>query len=352
METVQYKCPNCGGELTFNAQKQMFSCEYCMSDFTDEQIKTIFKKNESTNLDDNPNQETRDFEEHTNLYSCPSCGAEIMADENTSATFCYYCHNPVILTGRLSGDYKPGKVIPFKITKEAAIKSFNSWCGSRWFIPKDFKSKQQLEKMTGVYVPFWVADCNSDVRMRAIGKRIRSWTSGNYQFTETKEYSVSRRADVKVSGIPADGASKIPDPLMEAIEPFNYNDCKDFSMSYLSGFIANKYDVDKGKVFPRIRQRVTSACTEILQESAANYSILENKDVHIDILNTDWQYMLLPVWFMTYQYNGKTYSFAVNAQTGKTDGIPPLSYSRLLAFCGILTAVITVLSGLIGGLLL
>ena len=39
MKTVQYKCPNCGGELKFNAEKQLFSCEYCLSDFTEEQVK-------------------------------------------------------------------------------------------------------------------------------------------------------------------------------------------------------------------------------------------------------------------------------------------------------------------------
>ncbi len=352
MKTVQYKCPNCGGELKFNAEKQLFSCEYCLSDFTEEQVKQIFKKNEETDLSEkNADKAVKDFEDHTNLYTCPSCGAEIMAEETTSATFCYYCHNPVILSGRLSGEYKPGRVIPFKVTREAAVDSFKRWCKSKWFIPKDFKSKRQLEKITGVYVPFWIADCKTNAGLNAVGKQIRSWTAGDYRYTETREFAVSRRADIKVKGVPADGASKIPDELMEAIEPFDYKESREFSMSYLSGFIANKYDVDKGKVFPRVRQRVNDACVSVLNESIVNYSIMVGKNVHIDILSTDWQYMLLPVWFMTYKYGGKMYSFAVNAQNGKTDGMPPLSYPRLLSFCGIIAAASAALFGIIGGLL-
>ncbi len=351
MKTVQYKCPNCGGELMFNAQNQMFSCEYCMSSFTDQQIKTIFQNTESMELDETVNEEeVKDFEEHTNLYTCPSCGAEIMADDTTSATFCYYCHNPVILTGRLSGSYKPNKVIPFKVTREAAVESFKKWCRMKWFVPKDFKSQQQLEKMTGVYVPFWVADCKSEASLHALGKMISTWSSGDYRYTKTREFSVSRLADISVSGIPADGASKIPDALMEAIEPFRYEECKDFSMSYLSGFMANKYDVEKGSVFPRIRQRVDTVCSDVLRQSTSQYTALVNRNTHIDILKTNWQYMLLPVWFMTYNYNGEMYSFAVNAQTGKTDGIPPISYPRLFAFCGILALVIAVIFGIIGGI--
>lgn len=349
MDTVQYKCPNCGGDLRFNAEKQDFSCEYCMSSFTEEQIKRIFQKTESENLSDT--KEVKDFEEHTQLYSCPSCGAEIMSEETTAATFCYYCHNPVILKGRLSGNYKPGKVIPFKVTRDSAIGAFKKWCGGKWFVPGGFKSASQLEKMTGVYVPFWIADCKSDARLHAVGKNINTWTSGNYKYTRTKEYSISRRAKIFVKGIPADGASKIPDDLMEAIEPFDYSGCKDFSMSYLSGFMADKYDVDKTKVFPRVKQRSNEACVSMLNGSISGYSVVENKNVHIDVLKTDWQYMLLPVWFMTYKYQDEVYSFAVNAQTGKTDGILPLSYPKLLGFCGILAAATAILCTIIGGLM-
>lgn len=346
METVQYKCPNCGGNLEFKADKQGFGCEYCLSFFTEEEIKEIFDKNESMKLDENVienEQQKHDFEEHTNLYSCPNCGAEIISEDTTSATFCYYCHNPVILSGRLSGDFKPSKIIAFQIDKNKAEELFKEWCRKKWFLPNDFKSSSQLEKMSGVYVPFWIADCNIKANMNAIGKKIRTWSSGDYQYTETSEFALVRRASVAMEGIPADGSSKIEDQLMEAIEPFNYQEIKPFSMSFLSGFFADKYDVDKGQVFPRIKNRAVNGCDMLLRSTMKEYSSISVSNSDINILQTNWNYMLLPVWFMTYKYRDKQYSFAINGQTGKLAGIPPLSIAKLLGFCGCLAGLLTLI---------
>ena len=352
MEAVQYKCPNCGGELQFKPDKQLFGCDYCFSTFTEEDIKEVCAKNENKSLDENVEQEQNEFAEHTNVYHCGSCGAEIISEENTSATFCYYCHEPVILSGRLSGNYRPNRVIGFKITRDKAEEQFKDWCWKKWFIPSDFKTDKQLEKMTGLYVPFWLADCDIKADYRGIGKKTRSWRSGNYRYTETKEYEIIRKADITMQGIPADGASKIEDKLMEAIEPFNYNDAKDFSMSYLSGFYADKYDVEKKDMFPRIRQRAEDGAEKVIKASVSGYSSVMKSSDNYNIVNTDWEYMLLPVWFMTYKYNDKVYSFALNGQTGKIAGTPPFAKGKCALFCGILgvaTTIITMLGGYLFG---
>lgn len=352
METIQYKCPNCGGELQYKADKQKFGCDYCLSEFTDEEIKQIFSETENTDLSQNVDETVEDDGfSNGNLYSCSSCGAEIMSDGNTAATFCVYCHCPVILKGRLSGDYRPSKVIPFSITREKALETFKETIGKKKFTPTDFQSDQTLEKMTGLYVPFWLADCKVKADMDAIGKHIRTWRSGNYRYTETKEYAVSRNADITFNGVPADGASKIDDALMDAIEPFDYNKIEDFSMSYLSGFLADRYDVNKGDVFPRIRQKVDDGSRNILRNSITGYSSVSVSRFNNNIMNTNWNYALLPVWFMTYNYQGKMYEFAVNGQTGKLVGNPPLSVKKLVAFGIGLAVVIAVLFG-IGGMLL
>lgn len=353
MEAVQYKCPNCGGDLKFDPAKQMFACEYCMSQFNEAEVKAACQRNEQINLD--KSQEEKDeetaFAEGTNLYSCASCGAQIISDANTAATFCYYCHNPVILQGRLSGEYKPNKVIAFQIDRETALRSFKTWCKKRWFVPSGFKQDQQLEKMTGLYVPFWVADCNVHADMYALGKKTRSWTSGNYRYTETKEFDIHRRATVDFDGIPADGSAKIEDQLMEAIEPFNYQEARPFTMSYLSGFLADKYDVDKAAIFPRIRNRAVQGSDSLLRSTMQGYSSINVRSSATNVLRTDWQYLLMPVWFLTFQYKGKTYEFAINGQTGKQAGTPPLCVSKVLGFCAAIAAAVTVL-GTLGGYLL
>ena len=350
MEAIQYKCPNCGGELKFDPGKQQFGCEYCRSLFSEAEIKQVCKENEETDLSRSPEelQQEQEFAEHSNLYECGSCGAQIVADDNTTAAFCYYCHNPVILKGRLSGEYKPGKVLPFKITKEEALHIFSGWCKKRWFLPSAFKEKQNLEKITGLYVPFWVADCNVHADLNAIGKQVKTWRSGDYRYTNTKEFAVRRMGQVGLDGIPADGSSKIEDQLMEAIEPFNYEEVQPFSMSYLSGFYADKYDVDKAGVFPRIRNRAIQGADRQIRSTIKGYNALSVTSSSMNVLRTDWQYMLLPVWFATFKFEDKMYEFAINGQTGKQAGTPPLSKGKLAAFCagvGVFVALITLFGG-------
>lgn len=350
MESVEYKCPNCNADLKFSPASQKLECEYCDSAFTVEEIKRICAAAENS-IPPETVQAQNEFEAHTNLYHCKSCGAEIMADDQQTATFCYYCHNPVILSGKMSGSYKPSKVIGFRLTRQNAEDAFKNWVGKRKFVPNDFKSQQQIEKITGLYVPFWLADCHIDVDYQGEGRTSRSWISGDYRYTETNVYRLIRSGVVVTEGIPADGESKIEDALMEAIEPYDYSELRDFSMSYLSGFYADKYDVDKTAVFPRIKERAGKACMDMLNESLAGYSAAAPRSDQIVFTRTDWHYMLLPVWFMSYNYNGKIYEFAVNGQTGKLAGTPPLSKGKLAAFCAALGGAITVIGTLIGGFL-
>ena len=353
MDSLGYKCPNCCADIKFSAKDQKFICEYCNSSFTEQEMKDIAALQEQQHPDQPAEQQPQqddEFTEHTAVYSCDSCGATIMADENTAATFCYYCHNPVILKGRVSGEYRPSYVLPFQIDRETAIGHFKEFCNKHKFLPKDFLSAGQQEKIVGLYVPFWVTDVNINAEMDALGKKIRSWTSGNYSYTETSEYAVARKADVVIRGLPADGASHIADDLMEAVEPFDYAAVKPFAMQYLSGFLAEKYDVDYAKMFPRIQNRAVQASDQLVRQSMEGYSTVSVTRSDIRVMSTKWEYMLLPVWFMTYKYKDKIYEFALNGQTAKFVGTPPLSKERLAAFCtaiGLGVAALCLLLGVI-----
>ncbi len=344
-EASEYKCPNCSAGLVFDPATQQLNCEFCRSEFSMEKIKELYADVKPAESDEHEKEE---FASHTNLYQCKNCGAEIMAEDRTTATFCYYCHSPVILSGRLEGDFKPDKVIGFHIKREEAEQKFKEWCGNKRYIPADFKSEQQLEKMTGLYVPFWVADCDVTADYQALGRKVRSWTSGSYRYKEVKEYQVIRKAKIVAKGMPADGESKIEDLLMESIEPYDYTALKPFDMSYFSGFFADKYDVDQKAVFPRIRERVTQASQNIIRDSISGYTSTTVHCQSYNIDKTDWQYIMLPVWFMTYSYKGEMYEFAINGQTGKLAGTPPLDKVKL-ALTSALIGLATMAAVFLGG---
>ena len=92
--TVSYKCPNCGGELMFDADRQKFICGWCCSDFSADEITSCAHADAQ---DSEKAAAAEQFAQDTDVYICSSCGAEIICDHNTAASFCYYCHNPVTL---------------------------------------------------------------------------------------------------------------------------------------------------------------------------------------------------------------------------------------------------------------
>ncbi len=358
LEAKTYVCPNCGADLKFDADKQKFICEFCHGSFTEDKVKELFKKINEPSAEDEKELKVqqeleREFQENTNLYQCPSCGAEIIADTNTAASFCCYCHNPVILKGRVDGKDRPSKVLPFSFGRDKAVEYFNDWAKKKKYIPSDLLSEKQIEKMTGLYVPFWVADAITNTRMTAMARKVRTWTSGGYIYTETKDFAVLRDVNIEYNGVPADGSKKIEDSLMEAIEPFDYTRIKDFDMSYLSGFLADRYDVNKEEMYPRIHERMFSNNAQTV-ESSCSYNDMFNKNFQNNVLKLRWNYMLLPVWFMTYHYKGKMWEYAINGQTGKISGELPIDNKKLIRhqiLMGLLVFLIVMIIGyFLGGL--
>ncbi len=340
MSIIAYKCPNCGGPLAFNADTQNWKCEFCLSDFNEEAMMSFADKTKDT-----------EFEDKARAYSCTSCGAEIVTDDTTAATFCYYCHSPAILPSQLSGDYKPAKVIPFKFKKEAATEAFIKWCKKKPLLSKKFTAHSQLELLSGIYIPFWLFDCDIKGQLAADARNVRVWTMGNKQYTETKYYDVIRSATAKFNGIPADGSKKADDKLMETLEPYDYRQMKDFSMSYLSGYLAQKYDVSQKEVYGRIVERIQKYSSSLLKDTIQGYSSVNVKSCNIELKHCEAAYVLLPVWMFTYQYNDKMYIFAMNGQTGKIAGTLPISKGRAAAWFTIISAVVFVIL-LVGGLFL
>lgn len=344
MEALQLKCPNCGAAVEFKPDAQRFICDFCGSNFIEKEINAANETERKAAV-----EQDNYFSGHTNLYLCQSCGAEIVSDENTAATFCHYCHGGVVLKGRVSGALQPELIIPFKYTRDLAEKAFENWCTKKWFLPGDFKSKKQLEKMVGLYVPFWLSDCTVDSSVVCDAKNVSSYVSGNYRITHTRVYSVERAAVMEYKGVPADGSKKLDDALMDAIEPFDYNEFVPFNMNYFSGFYADKYDVDKETAFPRIKERMRQGAEQVLMNDISGYTSVSKQSANMAVKNAVWHYAMLPVWFMTYIHRGKKYFFALNGQTGKVAGIPPVSSKKLALLGAVLFLIFAVLGGLIGG---
>ena len=134
---------------------------------------------------------------------------------------------------------------------------------------------------------------------------------------------------------------------MESIEPYDYSQMVPFDTAYLSGYLADKYDVPSENGEPRIRERVQQTLQDQIQPTLLGYAtvIPTNRQVHIK--NSRAKYVLLPVWMLNTNYNGKIYTFAMNGQTGKMTGAFPVCPKRSAAWFAGVCAGVTAIAHLV-----
>ncbi|MEI5988830.1 hypothetical protein A5881_000317 [Enterococcus termitis] len=385
-DTFTHKCPNCGGPLLFDPKDQKFHCEYCLSVYTEDEVSAYEKAQRDAHLEDTSTQSsepeltfsaesqvdkmsseekaafkeasgTDDMAEDTlegamELFDCPSCGAQIVTEATTAATYCYYCHNPVVLSGRLSGKFLPEKVLPFAIEKEEAVEKFLAWTKKKWFIPKDFFNKEQIDKMTGVYFPYWVVDAEIDGQLQGMGTTIRVWRVGDLEYTETKQFDVERQGKISFKELIKNALSKnVQQKMVEAVQPFLLDKAVSFKSQYLAGFQAEKRDIEYDAIQKAIQSELKEYSESLLRDTASGYTTLTKLRTDISLDSEANHYMLLPIWVVTYrshEQSKKVYYYAMNGQTGKVSGILPVSYKRLGLFTlGIFASILAIF--LIGG---
>lgn len=348
---LEYKCPCCNAGLVFGDEVQRLICEYCDNTFDIDAVKAYnesesMKESDTFAWDTSDNSDWSDQEKSKlRSFQCPSCSGELLTDDTTAATFCPYCENPAILPSRLGGSFKPDAVIPFLTSKDDARNAFLSLCKGKPLLPKEFVQEQRLEKITGMYVPFWLYDCEADFTGSYKATRIHRWSDSRYHYTKTDHFLLRRAATARFSRIPMDGSAKMDDSFMESIEPFDYAQLTKFDMAYLSGFFADKYDVPSENGEQRIRARADQTVRNKLQNTLLGYATVVPASQYMNIKHGKAQYVLLPVWMLNTNYRGKRYTFAMNGQTGKMTGSLPVCPKRTAVWfagiCAAVTALVT-----------
>lgn len=323
-EALDHKCPNCDAVLKFNPHGQNWKCEYCRGEFNLEQI-TAYEEKQGKVLEENTTiKSSLDID----LYSCPNCGAQIVADPNVSTTSCVYCKNTTILKDKLQGEFNPDYVIPFRYTKEDAITAFKNLGKGKILMPKAFNDKKNIKEMTGIYIPFWLYDYDANGLIEADCKRITSWRSGNYRYTKTDTYLVTRGGTMSFERIPVDGSKRFQNDIMNSIEPFDYKDLKEFNYSYLSGFLSEKYDVTKEEAKNESIARAKNSFIDEMKKEIKGYNVVTPIKDSINLQSSANYYVLLPVWMLNIKYKDKIYTFAMNGQTGKLIGNIPIDKTK------------------------
>lgn len=312
-----FSCKNCGGNMIYSPERKSMYCKYCESIGSEQK----FISNEAK------------------MEACPSCGGPVEIREYLSAFKCPYCDNHLIVDERIAGDYLPHLIIPFKIGKDTTKNLLREKFKKAVFIPNDFLSEAKLDTMDGMYVPFWLYDYHVHGVYEGTGKKIRTWRSGDRQYTETSTYRIKRDMEVDFDKIPVDASFIMPDSTMDLMEPYQYGKLEEFEDFYLSGFQAEMYNMGSDELENRAINKAKQDAEEIMRSSITGYTgIVNSLSNQVKIERTKENYALLPVWTYYYVYKNERYPFYINGQTGKIVGKVPISAKKVWAYGGTLCA--------------
>ena len=351
MSGFEFKCPSCGGPMEFNPDLQELTCPFCdhvqsmdsyeTSDRSDINLEEQKDPEIITGCDGTWSEEDLDG---VVVYRCKSCGGEIVTQETTGSTSCPYCGNKVFVQSAFSGDARPDFVLPFAHTKKQAKEAYLKHLENKSFLPSIFKSRNHIDEIMGVYVPYWLFDGNIQSYMRYQGQNIRTWQQGDTEYKETTTYDLLRQGRMRFEKIPVDGSQKMDDALMESIEPFDVGQAKPFNPGFLAGYVADRYDVDEHKSLQRAKMRMQVSAAQVIEDTIEGYDKVDLLSDEHSLENIQYVYGLYPVWILNTTWKDKQFVFAMNGQTGKMVGDLPCdkaAYYKFMALVALLTAVLS-----------
>ena len=372
-QVTNYQCPACTGPLHYSAKSGKLACDYCGSSFDVAEIEALYARKEAEAAAAKQAADakaeaaqaakaeaaeaaaasggwdtsdlSRDWGAEADglrVYSCPSCGAELICDQSTAATACPYCGNPAIVPGQFSGALRPDYILPFRLSKDDAVQALRAHYKGKPFLPRSFTSANHIEQIQGVYVPFWLFDGGAEGAASYRASNTNVFETGDYEITETRHYHVVRAGSLAFEKIPVDASSKMPDDHMDSIEPFDYAQLRPFSTAYLPGYLADKYDVTIDDSRDRADTRCRETLAQALRDTVTGYGACVTEREDIALRRGKVHYALLPVWMLSTKWRGQDFLFAMNGQTGKLVGALPTDRGRFWGMFAAIAAPLTV----------
>lgn len=309
-----YECPNCGGNLKFDIEQQLLKCDYCLT--TQDPYKITKDKDA---------EEDNQFD--VTVFTCPQCGGEIFATDNSAAEFCSFCGASTILDSRISKERRPAWIIPFSQTKDACKKAYGARLKRALFAPDALKDEKAIESFRGIYMPYWSYSISQKGNIAMKGKK--SYRRGDYVYTN--HYDMGGFIDAYYHDLSYDASSSFSDNISECIAPFHVKGMRKFTPSFLSGFYADTADVDRtlyekdalNFAMTNSRERIN----RVPEFSGIQFS-LKDTDLHSKMERPER--VMYPVWFMSYRKNDRVAYATVNGQTGKVAADIPIDIKKYI----------------------
>ncbi|MBO6008244.1 MAG: hypothetical protein J6P78_06760 [Lachnospiraceae bacterium] len=325
-----FVCPNCGANINFDPGKQLLHCDFCDTDLSPDSViqKDDAVESTYTESEADANSETGFKEYTTTIYTCKECGGEILAYDNTVATFCSYCGASTVLSSRIGKERAPEYIIPFKITKEQSAELYRKAVKKALFAPAYMKEDTVIEKFRGIYMPYWIYDFKENRPASLRGQE--DHRSGDYIIHT--HYDINTNVDAEYNGLAYDASSQFNDNLSEAIAPFDFNTAVPFNTSYMSGFYADAADTDAKLYADQARMIVTADIYNNIARDPAVKKITLKTDSMSNLApeKTESRLGYFPVWFLSCKNKDRITYAVINGQTGEVATDIPIDFKKYL----------------------
>lgn len=332
----RYQCENCGGNMIFDPKVGMLRCPHCDSTREIPRGDAPIEERDFYAFLRPENQRLQKMATDAMQVSCSSCGATVVFIPPTTATSCDFCSAKIVAQPKAADPLlAPESVLPFAVTNKDALAALNAWTSSRWFAPSQLKTMAQADKADSVYLPFWTFD--SDTSTDYTGER-----GEDYQVSETFYENGEERTRTKTetnwyraSGNVYRHFDDVPVPATVSVLPkyigklsWNFNELVPYEPAYLSGHLAQTYQVPLEEGFERFKQLIEGTiASDVRSDIGGDRQQIHS--MHTDYSNITFKHLLVPVYAGAYRFNNKVYQIIVNGKTGEVYGERPYSWLKI-----------------------
>ena len=330
------KCPNCSGTLYFDIKEQNLKCRHCSSVFSIDEY-------------DRDNAAHESFFEGARLYTCKNCGAQLVSNDDEAVLYCKYCGSEQLLESELSGVKEPKKIIPFRITKTECKKIYRRKLKGKFYVPKEFKDADFIDKFRPFYIPYWMYNVKfRDDEFEMKGHKF--YTRQGYDYKEDYIVKTSIK-DNGLYGVPFDASRNFDDTIAETIAPFKKEDLLPYKEAYLAGMYADVPNVDAGLYEDEVLNKATEIALKDIKTGLGGIELefpksLKKQRDFLDARYESEETVYLPVWFLTWKRGDRVAYAVVNGQTGKIHIDLPADLGQFLTYTAMGAAVLFLLLSL------
>ena len=341
----RFRCPGCGADLQFAPEGGNLTCPYC-------------GRQESIEPPSGAVEE-RSYEQYLQLHAdqmgtlaegalevaCQTCGATVTFTPPMVAGECDFCGSPLVAQPRSADPVlAPEGVLPFSVTKEGAAGSIGKWIASRWFAPNALKKFASPDEIGGVYIPFWTYDSYTKTHYEG-ARGEHYYTTEHYTERDAQGNEVQRSRQVQhTRWHPASGTverwfddilipatKSLPPQRLTALEPWDLGALTAYQPAYLSGYKAQRYQVNLAEGFELVKQVTKPAIeSDVRNDIGGDEQRVEHLTTAYSAVT--FKHLLLPVYVGAYRFGDKVYQVVVNGRTGEVQGERPYSVWKILLF--------------------